>query len=100
MRVLAFDPFVSAERYRELGVEKADGAEELYAQADFITIHLPKTPETEGFLDADAFAKMRDGVRVLNVARGGLIDDDALQGRARLGQGRRRRDRRVRRASR
>jgi D-3-phosphoglycerate dehydrogenase len=79
MRVLAFDPFVSAERYRELGVEKAASAEEVYAQADFITVHLPKTPETEGFLGAQAFAAMRDGVRVLNVARGGLIDDAALQ---------------------
>ncbi len=79
MKVLAFDPFVSAERYRELGVEKADGAEEIYAQADFITIHLPKSPETLGFLNADAFAKMKDGVRVLNVARGGLIDEDALK---------------------
>jgi D-3-phosphoglycerate dehydrogenase / 2-oxoglutarate reductase len=79
MRVLAFDPFVSAERYRELGVDKADSPEDVYAQADFITIHLPKTPETEGFLDSEAFAKMRDGVRVLNVARGGLIDDAALQ---------------------
>ncbi len=79
MRVLAFDPFVSAERYRELGVEKAQDSDEIYAQADFITIHLPKTPETEGWLDAEAFAKMRDGVRILNVARGGLIDDDALK---------------------
>jgi D-3-phosphoglycerate dehydrogenase / 2-oxoglutarate reductase len=79
MRVLAFDPFVSAERYRELGVEKAASSDEVYAQADFITVHLPKTPETEGWLDADAFAKMRDGVRILNVARGGLIDDRALK---------------------
>jgi D-3-phosphoglycerate dehydrogenase len=79
MRVLAFDPFVSAERYRELSVEKAADPEEIYAQADFITIHLPKTPETEGFLGAEAFAKMRDGVRVLNVARGGLIDEAALK---------------------
>jgi D-3-phosphoglycerate dehydrogenase len=79
MRVLAFDPFVSAERYRELGVEKAENSEEIYAQADFITVHLPKTPETAGFLDAEAFAKMRDGVRILNVARGGLIDDEALK---------------------
>jgi D-3-phosphoglycerate dehydrogenase len=79
MRVLAFDPFVSAERYRELGVEKAATSDDLYAQADFITVHLPKTPETEGWLNAEAFAKMRDGVRVLNVARGGLIDDAALQ---------------------
>jgi D-3-phosphoglycerate dehydrogenase len=79
MRVLAFDPFVSAERYRELGVEKAASSEEVYAQADFVTIHLPKTAETEGFLDAEAFAGMRDGVRVLNVARGGLIDETALK---------------------
>jgi D-3-phosphoglycerate dehydrogenase / 2-oxoglutarate reductase len=79
MRVLAFDPFVSAERYRELLVEKADSVEDVYAQADFITIHLPKTPDTEGFLDAQAFAQMRDGVRILNVARGGLIDDAALK---------------------
>jgi D-3-phosphoglycerate dehydrogenase / 2-oxoglutarate reductase len=79
MRVLAFDPFVSAERYRELGVEKAENSEEIYAQADFITVHLPKTPETAGWVDAEAFAKMRDGVRILNVARGGLIEDAALK---------------------
>jgi len=79
MRVVAFDPFVSAERYRDLGVEKAESPEDIYAQADFITIHLPKTTETEGFLNAEAFAKMRDGVRVLNVARGGLIDEAALK---------------------
>jgi D-3-phosphoglycerate dehydrogenase / 2-oxoglutarate reductase len=79
MRVLAFDPFVSADRYRELGVEKAKNAEEIYAVADFITIHLPKTPETIDFLGAEAFAKMRDGVRVLNVARGGLVDEAALK---------------------
>jgi D-3-phosphoglycerate dehydrogenase / 2-oxoglutarate reductase len=79
MHVLAFDPFVSAERYRELGVEKVSSSDELYAKADFISLHLPKTPDTEGWLDADAFAKMRDGVRILNVARGGLIDDAALK---------------------
>ncbi len=79
MRVLAFDPFVSAERYRELGVEKAQNAEEIYREADFLTIHLPKTPETENWLDAEAFAKMKDGVRVLNVARGGLLDEAALK---------------------
>jgi D-3-phosphoglycerate dehydrogenase / 2-oxoglutarate reductase len=79
MRVVAFDPFVSAERYRELGVEKAENSEELYAQADFLTVHLPKTPETQNWLNAEAFAKMRDGVRILNVARGGLIDEAALK---------------------
>jgi D-3-phosphoglycerate dehydrogenase len=79
MHVIAFDPFVAAERYRELGVEKADDSDAVYARADFITVHLPKTDETKGFIDAKAIAKMRDGVRILNVARGGLIDDAALQ---------------------
>jgi D-3-phosphoglycerate dehydrogenase / 2-oxoglutarate reductase len=79
MRVVAFDPFVSAERYRELGVEKAANSEDVYAQADFVTIHLPKTPETQHWIDEAAFAGMRDGVRVLNVARGGLIDEAALK---------------------
>jgi D-3-phosphoglycerate dehydrogenase len=79
MRVIAFDPFVSAERYRDLGVEKADSPDDVYAQADFITIHLPKTPDTLNFLNAEAFAKMRDGARILNVARGGLVDEVALK---------------------
>jgi D-3-phosphoglycerate dehydrogenase len=84
MRVIAFDPFVSAERYRDLGVEKADSPEDIYAQADFITIHLPKTPETEGFLNAEAFAKMRDGAR-------GIGRRSGTQGRPGLRQARRRR---------
>ncbi len=79
MRVIAFDAYVGEERFRELGVEHAASSEELYAQADFITIHLPQTPETEGWLDADAFSKMRDGVRIVNVARGGLVVQDALK---------------------
>ena len=78
MRVIAFDPFVSAERYRELGVEKAASVDEVYARADFLTVHLPLNDETRGIIDAGAIAKMRDGVRILNVARGGLIDDAAL----------------------
>ena len=79
MRIVAFDPFVSAERFRELGVEKAESSAEVYARSDFITLHLPRTPETRGWLDADAFARMRDGVRVINCARGELIDDAALK---------------------
>jgi D-3-phosphoglycerate dehydrogenase len=79
MRVVAFDPYVSAERYRELGVEKAASGEEVCEQADFLTIHLPKTPETQGWLNAERLARARRGVRVLNVARGGLVDDDALR---------------------
>jgi D-3-phosphoglycerate dehydrogenase len=79
MRVLAYDPFVSAERYRELGVEKAETSDDVYREADFITLHLPKTPETEGWLDAEALAKCKDGVRIINVARGPLIVDEDLQ---------------------
>jgi D-3-phosphoglycerate dehydrogenase / 2-oxoglutarate reductase len=79
MRVIAFDPFVGAERYRDLGVEKGESPDDVYAAADFITIHLPKSPETANWLNAEAFAKMRDGVRVLNVARGGLVDEAALK---------------------
>jgi D-3-phosphoglycerate dehydrogenase len=79
MHVVAFDPFVGAERYRELGVEKAESSDDLYAVADFITLHLPKTPDTEGWLDAEALSKCKDGVRVLNVARGPLVVDEDLQ---------------------
>ena len=79
MHVIAYDPYVGAERYRELGVEKASSSDHVYAVADFLTLHLPKTPETTGWLDAEALAKCKDGVRVLNVARGPLIVDADLQ---------------------
>src|ERR671928_1555962 len=59
MHVLAYDPFVGEERYRELGVERAASPDDVFARADFITLHLPRTPETRGFLDAAAFAQMR-----------------------------------------
>jgi len=79
MRVVAFDPFVSATRFRELGVDKAESSDDLYAAADFISIHLPRTPETRGWLDAEALAKCKDGVRIVNCARGELVDDAALE---------------------
>jgi D-3-phosphoglycerate dehydrogenase / 2-oxoglutarate reductase len=79
MHVIAFDPYVSAERYRELGVEKAESSDDVYAVADFITLHLPNTPDTKGWLDAEALAKCKDGVRILNVARGPLVVDEDLQ---------------------
>jgi D-3-phosphoglycerate dehydrogenase len=79
MHVVAFDPFVSAARFRELGVEKAESSDDLYAVADFISVHLPRTPETRGWLDAEALAKCKDGVRIVNCARGELVDDVALQ---------------------
>jgi D-3-phosphoglycerate dehydrogenase len=79
MRVLAYDPYVSADRYRELGVDKAESSDEVYAAADFLTLHLPSTPDTENWLDAEALAKCKDGVRVLNVARGPLVVEDDLR---------------------
>jgi D-3-phosphoglycerate dehydrogenase len=79
MHVLAFDPYVGSERFRELGVERAETSAELYGQSDFITVHLPKTPDTRGWLGAEAFAQMRDGVRIINCARGELIVDEALK---------------------
>jgi D-3-phosphoglycerate dehydrogenase len=79
MHVVAYDPFVSEERYRELGVEPLESLSEVFARADFLTLHLPRTPETRGVLNADAFAQMRDGVFVVNCARGELIVDEDLQ---------------------
>lgn len=79
MRVIAFDSFVGEERFSELGVHRATSSDQLYAESDFITIHLPKTPDTENYLDAEAFSKMKDGVRVLNVARGPLLVEDDLK---------------------
>lgn len=78
MRVLAYDPYMADDRFAEAGVERAATPGDVFAVADFLTIHLPKTPETESFLNTEAFKQMKDGVRVLNVARGPLIDDAAL----------------------
>ena len=73
MRVVAYDPFVADARYREMGVEKAESLDDLYPDSDFITLHVASTPETRGFINAEAIAKMRDGVRIINDARGDLI---------------------------
>ena len=78
MRVLAYDPFVAPDRFRELGVERVETPAEIYATAEFLTLHLPLTPETKRSLNAAAFAQMRDGVRLINAARGELVDEDAL----------------------
>src|SRR3712207_9528682 len=84
MRVLAFDPYVRAERYREMGADRAESPDGVYAEADFLTIHLPNTPETKAFLNAEALAKCKDGARVLNVARGGRpVPDDSKAALAR-----------------
>jgi D-3-phosphoglycerate dehydrogenase / 2-oxoglutarate reductase len=78
MRVVAYDPYLSAERAQDLGVEKVE-LNELLTRADFITLHVPMTPETKNILSADAINKMKKGVRIVNCARGGLIDEAALK---------------------
>jgi len=77
MNILAFDPFVSKEQAKDLGIEVGT-LDDVFAKADFITIHTPVTDETRGIIGADAFAKMKKGVRVVNCARGGLVDETAL----------------------
>ncbi len=86
MRVVAYDPFVSPERFRELGVERVERDQDVYAAADFLTLHLPLTDETRKSINADAFAKMRDGVRIVNAARGALVDEDDLLAALRSGK--------------
>lgn len=77
MRVIAFDPYLSAERAVQLGVEKVE-LEELLKRADFITLHVPMTEKTKNILSAENLAKTKKGVRIINCARGGLVDEAAL----------------------
>src|SRR3546814_1334554 len=78
MKVVAFDPFLNPERAVEMGVEKAD-LDTLLAKADFITLHTPLTDQTRNILSKENLAKTKKGVRIINCARGGLIDDAALK---------------------
>jgi len=78
MKVVAFDPFLTPERAIELGVEKVD-LDTLLAKADFITLHTPLTDQTRGILSKENIAKTKPGVRIINCARGGLIDEAALK---------------------
>ncbi len=77
MHCIAFDPFISAEKAAELGVELVS-LDELYKRADFISVHSPLTPETRHMVAAKQFAMMKDGVRIVNCARGGIIKEDDL----------------------
>jgi D-3-phosphoglycerate dehydrogenase len=78
MKVIAYDPFLSAERAVELGVEKVE-LDALIERAEFITLHTPLTDKTRNILSAEALAKTRKGVRIINCARGGLVDEAALR---------------------
>ncbi|MFE3838059.1 phosphoglycerate dehydrogenase [Pseudogemmobacter sonorensis] len=77
MKVLAYDPFLSEERAKQLGVTKVE-LDDLLARADFITLHVPLTDKTRGILNAETLAKTKPGVRIINCARGGLVDEAAL----------------------
>lgn len=84
MKVLAYDPYVGEERARRLGVELA-GLEELFAASDFVTVHLPRTRATEGLIGKELLAGAKPGLRIVNVARGGIVDEDALAAAVRNG---------------
>jgi D-3-phosphoglycerate dehydrogenase len=86
MHVVAHDPFVSRERFRDIGVERVETPEQVFAGADFLTLHLPLTDETRGSIGAAAFARMRDGVRLINAARGELVEEEALLAALRSGK--------------
>lgn len=85
MRVIAFDPFLSPERAEKLGVEKVE-LDELLARSDFITLHVPMTDKTRGIINAEAIAKMKKGVRIVNCARGGLVVEADLAEALKSGQ--------------
>jgi D-3-phosphoglycerate dehydrogenase len=86
MRVLAYDPYLSVSRAKSLQVELFEGLDDIYSQADFITVHMPLSDETKAMINAAAFAKMKRGVRVVNCARGGIIDEKDLYDAIQSGQ--------------
>jgi len=77
MKVIAYDPFLGEEKADQMGVEKVE-LEELLRRADFITLHVPLTDQTRDILSREAIAKLKPGVRIINCARGGLVDEEAL----------------------
>src|SRR5918994_7615087 len=77
MKVIGFDPFISPENIARMEVEPAT-LEEIFTKSDFITAHVPLTPETQGLINREAFAKMKPGVRIVNCARGGIVDEKNL----------------------
>ncbi len=85
MHVIAYDPFLSVERAMELGIEKVELAD-LLKRADFITLHTPLTEKTKNIIDGNAIASMKKGVRIVNCARGGLVDEAALRAALDAGQ--------------
>lgn len=85
MKVVAYDPFLSADRAKDLGIEKVD-LDTLFSRSDFITLHTPLTEATKNVINAEAIAKMKKGVRIINCARGGLVVEDDLKAAIESGQ--------------
>ena len=77
MNIIAYDPFLSEEKAQEMGIKKGS-LDEIFAESDFITIHSPMTPETKGLINASTIAKMKNGVRIINCARGGIVNEHDL----------------------
>jgi D-3-phosphoglycerate dehydrogenase len=86
MRVVAHDPYIGAERFRELGIERAESLGDAVANADFVTLHLPLTDETRGVVDAELLGRFKEGARLVNAARGELIDEAAVVDALRSGR--------------
>ena len=86
MHVIAFDPFLSSEKAKQMGVEKVEDIEDLLGRADFLTLHLPKTEKTANILSAERIAKIKPGARLINCARGGLVDEQAVAEALKSGQ--------------
>jgi D-3-phosphoglycerate dehydrogenase len=86
MNLIGFDPYISEARANEMGITIYENVDEILAKADFITVHLPKTKETIGMFNAAAFGKMKDGVYLVNTARGGIYEMDALADALRSGK--------------
>src|SRR4051812_17859179 len=78
MKVFAYDPFLTEARAKQIGVELVPDTDAIYRSADFITVHMPVTEQTKGMLNAEAFAKMKPGVRIVNCARGEIIEENDL----------------------
>ncbi|MDP8901099.1 MAG: phosphoglycerate dehydrogenase [Actinomycetota bacterium] len=86
MRVLAYDPYVSEDRMRAMNVERAETTDEVFESADFVSLHVPRTPQTMGLVNGETLGKMKPMAYLINVARGGIVDETALYNALKEGQ--------------